>query len=180
MSRPAKFETAVIETAQQRLRAARTMRELRAAQAILLPALFGLTRAQTAAAIGWSSSHVGGLQAAARKPDQPPKGAHGGRRRQTLTIAEEQQFLRPWGERAASAGMVIVPPLHAALEQQLGRKLHPSQVYRLLARHGWRKLAPDSVHPKADLGKQENWKKNSRKWWPKSWQALKLKENAQD
>jgi transposase len=64
--------------------------------------------------------------------------------------------------------MVIVPPLHEALEEHLGRKIHHSQVYRLLERHGWRKLSPDSVHPKADMAKQEDWKKNSRRWWPRS------------
>ena len=34
-------------------------------------------------------------------------------------------------------------------------------MYRLLARHGWRKVAPDTRHPKSDLAVQEEWKKNS-------------------
>lgn len=168
MSRSAKFEADVIKTAWKRLSAAKTVRELRAAQAVILPAVFGLTREQTAAAIGLSVSRVGGIQAEARNPESQAKGSHGGRRRQLMTIEEETLFLRPWVEKAKSAGMVIVPPLHEALEQQIGRKLHHSQVYRMLARHGWRKLSPDSVHPKADIAKQEDWKKNSRKWWPKS------------
>ena len=168
MSRSAKFEANVVETARKLLSAAKTIREMRAAQAILLPAVFGLTREQTAAAIGLSASRIGGIQAEARNPNPQIKGSHGGRRRQTMTLEEEERFLRPWVERAASAGMVIVPPLHEALEQQLGRKIHHSQVYRMLERHGWRKLTPDSVHPKADMAKQEDWKKNSRRWWPKS------------
>jgi transposase len=168
MSRTAKFETSVVETAGKLLSAAKTIREMRTAQAILLPAVFGLTREQTAAAIGLSASRVGGIQAEARNPALQTKGPHGGRRRQTMTLEEEDRFLRPWVERAASAGMVIVPPLHEALEQHLGRKIHHSQVYRMLERHGWRKLSPDSVHPKADMAKQEDWKKNSRRWWPKS------------
>lgn len=168
MSRSAKFEPAVIESAQKLLGSAKTIREMRRAQSILLPAIFGLTREQTAAAIGLSASRVGGIQAEVRNPNLQAKGSHGGRRRQTMTLEEEERFLRPWVEKAASAGMVIVPPLHEALEQQLGRKLHHSQIYRMLARHGWRKLSPDSVHPKADVAKQEDWKKNSRRWWPKS------------
>lgn len=32
--------------------------------------------------------------------------------------------------------------------------------YNLLHRHGWRKLAPDKKHPKADVDAQEEWKKN--------------------
>ncbi len=31
----------------------------------------------------------------------------------------------------------------------------------LLARHGWRKIAPDTTHPKGDLLVREDWKKNS-------------------
>ena len=168
MSRPVKFEPAVIETARKLLSAAKTIREMRTAQAILLPAIFGLTREQTADAIGLSASRVGGIQAEARNPNPQTKGSHGGRRRQTMTLEEEKQFLQPWVEKSASAGMVIVPPLHEALEQHLGRKIHHSQVYRMLERHGWRKLSPDSVHPKADMAKQEDWKKISRRGWPKS------------
>ena len=41
-----------------------------------------------------------------------------------------------------------------------------SVVYRLLARHGWRKVAPDTRHPKSDPLVQEEWKKN----FPKHWQ----------
>lgn len=168
MSRTAIFEPDVIETARKRLDSAKTIREMREAQAILLPAIYGLTREQTAAAIGLSSSRVGGIQTEARNPHSQVKGSHGGRRRQTMTIEEEERFLQPWVEKAASAGMVIVPPLHEALEEHLGRKIHHSQVYRMLERHGWRKLSPDSVHPKADMAKQDDWKKNSRRWWPKS------------
>jgi hypothetical protein len=38
-------------------------------------------------------------------------------------------------------------------------------VYRLLARHGWRKVAPDTRHPKSDPAEQERWKKNFPACW---------------
>ena len=56
-------------------------------------------------------------------------------------------------------------PLRAALTQQLGQPVKPSVIYRLLARHGWRKVAPDTRHPKSQPEVQEAWKKNSRKNW---------------
>ena len=49
-------------------------------------------------------------------------------------IEQEEQFLRPWVENASSAGMDIVPPLHQALEEHLGRKIHHSQVYLMFAK----------------------------------------------
>ncbi len=60
----------------------------------------------------------------------------------------------------------MVSPLRAALAERLGRrKVAPSVVYRLLARHGWRKVAPDTKHPKSDPVVQAEWKKNSPKRW---------------
>ena len=166
MSRTARYSNQVIACAKERLGNARTLKEFRAAQAVLLPACHGLSKAQTAAALGLSTSRVGAIQAEARRPCAVPKATHGGRRRQRMTLAEEAAFLAPWVERAKTAGMIIVPPLHEALAQQLGQKIHHSQVYRMLARHGWRKVAPDSTHPKTDPDAQADWKKNSRQWWP--------------
>jgi hypothetical protein len=42
-----------------------------------------------------------------------------------------------------------------------------STVYRILARHGWRKVAPDTCHPKHDAEAQAEFKKNSPKRWRK-------------
>jgi hypothetical protein len=38
----------------------------------------------------------------------------------------------------------------------------------MLARNGWRKLAPDTAHPQGDASAREDWKKNSRGSWTKS------------
>jgi hypothetical protein len=40
-----------------------------------------------------------------------------------------------------------------------------STTYRLLARHGWRKVQPDTKHPKSDPAAQDEFKKNSPKLW---------------
>jgi len=82
-----------------------------------------------------------------------------------MTEEEERDFLRPWAERAVAGGVLVLSPIRAALSQRLGRKVGSAFVYRLLARHGWRKLAPDTRHPKSDPQVQEDWKKNSRKTW---------------
>lgn len=170
MSRPARFSPEVIARAQTQLLEASSLREFRAAQAILLPALLGLTQEQTARATGLSTSHIGTLQGEARRLNgiPPDKKPHGGRRRELMPLEEEKAFLEVWAQKARTAGMVIVPPLHQALEEKLGWKVGTSPVYRMLERHGWRKVAPDSIHPKTDVERQEDWKKNSRKWCPPS------------
>jgi transposase len=167
MSRKPRFEPSVVESAKVQLAKAKTVAEMRAAQAVLLPALCGLGRDQTGACLGLSASRVGQLQAQARNPHLKPKNTHGGRRRQRMSVEEERAFLAPWEHEAQTAGVIIVPPIHQALEKALGGEIHVSQVYRMLERHGWRKVAPDSTHPKAKPEVQDDWKKNFRRWLPK-------------
>jgi transposase len=61
--------------------------------------------------------------------------------------------------------MLVVSSLRAAFAQSVGRPVAATVVYRMLERHGWRKVAPDTRHPQADPKTQEDWKKNSRKYW---------------
>lgn len=141
---------------------------LRQCQAVLLPALFGATLEQTAAVLGVGRATVARLQAAFRKqkPARPiPARNWGGRRQSLLSPEEEDAFLKPWLESAATGNLVVVSPIRAALAQRLGQPVKPSVVYRLLARHDWRKVAPDTRHPKSKPEVQEAWKKNSRKCW---------------
>ncbi|NNK97058.1 MAG: winged helix-turn-helix domain-containing protein, partial [Desulfobacterales bacterium] len=80
---------------------------------------------------------------------------------------EEQAFLEPWVAKAETGGVLVVPPIHKALEEKIGRKVPASTIYRLLARHGWRKVTPDTCHPKKDAEAQETFKKTSPKFWQK-------------
>ena len=52
-----------------------------------------------------------------------------------------------------------VSRIKAAYEQALGRKVPKSTVYRMLARHGWRKVVPRPRHPKSDAATQAAFKK---------------------
>ena len=49
----------------------------------------------------------------------------------------------------------------AAYEQVLGRKVPKSTIYRMLARHGWRKVAPRPRHPKSEASAQAELKKTA-------------------
>jgi len=65
----------------------------------------------------------------------------------------------------AGVSVLTVPPIHAALVERLGHDTPMSTTYRLLARHGWRKVQPDTKHPKSDPASQDEFKKNSPKQW---------------
>ena len=170
MARPRHTDMEVVARAQEAVAQATTLQELRAAQAVLLPAVMGATLRETAALLGVGRATVARLQAEFRQSQQPTAaGAErrnwGGRRNALLLVEEEEEFLAPWLEQARTGGVLVVSPLRAALAQQLGKPVKASVVYRLLARHGWRKVAPDTRHPKSDAQAQEEWKKNSRKRW---------------
>ena len=90
------------------------------------------------------------------------------RPRQNMNPEEEAAFLAPFIEKAKSGGMLVVVEIKRALDARLGRKTALASTYNLLHRHGWRKLAPDKRHPKADVAAQDDWKKNSTKSLAKS------------
>ena len=168
MSRPRRIEPQIVKQAEMSVGSANSVETLRQCQAVLLPALFGATLEQTASVLGVSRATVPRLQAAYRKAQSAsPADARnwGGRRQSLLTEEEEAAFLQPWLKIAAAGNLVVVSPIRAALAQRLGQPVKPSVVYRLLARHGWRKVAPDTRHPKSKPEVQEAWKKNSPKCW---------------
>jgi len=168
MSRPRLVDQMVVEHAKGLATRAQTIEDLRCAQAVLLPALLNATLEQTAAALGVGRASVGRYQAKVRRRLTHPAqldAQWGGRRRAAMSLEEEREFLEPWAEQSTEGGMLIIGPLRAALAQRLGRSVTHSVVYRLLARHGWRKVAPDTRHPKSDPSVQEEWKKNSQRCW---------------
>jgi transposase len=168
MARPRRIDVDLVAQAQAMAAAAAGPEELRCAQAVLLPALFGATLEQTAAALGVSRASVPRLQERLRQQcsqAEVARPAWGGRRRESLSLEEERSFLAPWSDASADGGVLVVSPIRAALAQKLGRPVAASVVYRMLERHGWRKVAPDTRHPKSDPNIQEAWKKNCPKHW---------------
>lgn len=164
MARRPKSPSSLVAAAEQVVGRSTDGRELRRAQSMLLPAAMGLSLEQTGRAIGRSRSSVIRMRAEFRRTQegQAVGSGWGGRRRQNMTREQEKELLSPFFERAGQGGMLVVAPIKAAYEQALGRAVPESTVYRLLARHGWRKIAPRRHHPKRDAAAQERWEKTFR------------------
>ena len=157
--------------AREALRKAKTADELRAAQAVVLPLELGLSIAQTAIAIGRSVGVTCTMRTRyskiARQEAVPPVSKRQLRNRARLSLEEEGAMLDAVLEQATQGGVVIVPPLQVKFAEKLGKPVALSTIYRMLARHGWRKLAPDTEHPQGDAQAREDWKKNSPARWQK-------------
>jgi transposase len=170
MARPATGSEHV-EAARALLRSAKTADELRTAQAVLLPLELGLSLEQTASAIGRSRTATCLIRtrycAVARGERPPARSKHTLRNHAKATLAQEEQLLDEVMHEASEGGVLVIPRLKPLMEERLGKSLALSSVYRLLARHGWRKLAPDTQHPQGDPVRREDWKKNSPTRWQK-------------
>ena len=151
----------LLDKAKELLVHAKTVKELRQAQAVILPLEFNLSLEQTSAIIGVSTGwachlrtefiHTNGRVERTK--------SHGGRRRENLSLADEVTFLAPFTEKAKVGGILVVSEIRKALQARLGRSVALSSVYNLLHRHDWRKLVPDKHHPKSDSEAQEAFKK---------------------
>ena len=160
-----------LEQAREALRKAKTADELRAAQAVVLPLELGLSIEQTAIAIGRSVGVTCTLRTRyckiARNEMGRPMGKRQLRNRAHQTLIEESAMLDEVLDTATLGGVVILPPLQQKFAEKLGKPVALSTIYRMLARHGWRKLAPDTEHPQGDASAREDWKKNSPTRWQK-------------
>jgi len=161
-----------IEAAKELLHSAKTADELRQAQAVLLPLALGLSMQQTAQAIGRSVGRTCTLRTrflAIREGRRTvPRSKHDLRNRATVSLEEEARILEQVLTDATEGQVVVVPQIKPLIDERLGTKLSLSSIYRMLYRHGWRKLAPDTTHPQGDAQAREDWKKNSPKRWSKS------------
>lgn len=158
-----------VERAKVLLKKAKTVEELRAAQAIVLPLVLGLSLEETALAIGRSVSATctmrtgfGRVLAGEKKAGRSKREL---RNRAKASLEREAQILEEVLVEAAGGGVVTVPPLKPLVEAKLGKPLALSTLYQMLSRHGWRKLAPDKSHPQANPAARDEWKKNSPIGW---------------
>jgi transposase len=87
----------------------------------------------------------------------------GGRYHEYLSLEGEEKFLKPFFQKAERGELTTVREIQSAYEEQVGNSVHETTIYRLLERHNWRKLLPRSIHPKADVQVQEDFKKSSQR-----------------
>jgi len=130
---------------------------------VILPTEYGISIKEAANLLGCSARWVSHVRKSFIEQGLSTVSENfGGRRTANMSIAEEKAFLDSFKNRAKSGGVLVVSEIHAELEAVMSRKVHRSAVYKLLHRHGWRKLAPRKRNTKSDPLVQEAWKKNSR------------------
>lgn len=73
---------------------------------------------------------------------------HYGGNHRNMSVEEEADFLEPYQQQAEEGRILNVGEIEAAYKEKVGHSIGSSQIYRVLQRHGWRKVMPRSRHPK--------------------------------
>ena len=63
-----------------------------------------------------------------------------------MSVEQERAFLQPFFARAEIGEIATAEQIQQAFEAEVKRPVHISTIYRLLDRHGWRKLVPRPRH----------------------------------
>lgn len=140
---------------------ASSVEEYQRYQSIHLRVSAGLSVAQIAAATGLAESTIHNLHSRVRREglEAVRTKGRGGRYRSYLSVEEEKKLLAEMEPDAKRGGMIEVSKMHRAMEERVGGTVAKNTVYRLLHRHGWRKIAPRPKHPKGDAAAQAAFKK---------------------
>jgi transposase len=118
-------------------------------QALLLRAQ-GMARTEVAEKTGFSKAHItkitnhyqnGGIEDIV--------GNHYSGNHRNMSYEEEAELLKPFEKAAESGQIVEVSAILAAYEAKMGRTFEKDhgRIYRILERHGFRKVMPRSKHP---------------------------------
>jgi len=154
-------DKATVERLAERLKRASSLSEYQRIQCVLIRATLGSSAAEIAQLLGWSRASVHVLHSRwAREGDAIfDLRGRGGRHHQYLSEAQERDLLSPFVQRAQAGGVLQVAEIQKAYQEKAGKTVAPSTIYRLLDRHGWRKVVPRPRHPKADVEAQGAFKK---------------------
>jgi transposase len=152
----------LLEEARSVIRSAQDPHHVKRAQAILFPVEFGITLAQFAQTAQLSTDTVARLRReflAIFQGEEDRRKFWGGERKRNLLIEEEEALLATFEKKAEAGQILTITPIQAAYEKKVGHKVKNSVVYRMLERHGWRKVVPRHKHKKSSNEVQDEWKK---------------------
>ena len=153
----------------ERLKRAGSHSEYQRIQCVLIRATLGSSAAEIAQLLGWSTATVHVMHSRWAKEGEAifDVRGRGGRHNQHLTPLQEQELLAPFVKRAQAGGMLTVQEVQQAHRERTGKEVARSTIYRLLDRHGWRKVVPRPRHPKTNVAAQAAFKKTALRGTPR-------------
>jgi len=164
MPKRGSFASGVAEEARRRMGCAVSQGEFKRWQAVWLAAGEDLPNDEIARITSLAVTTVRSVHARCRHngvsslADQPM----GGRHNSNLTLDQERALLAEFFARAARGQVLVVAEIQAAVSKLVGRPVQSAGIYKMLARHNWRKIVPRPQHPRGDAAVRESFKKTPR------------------
>jgi len=91
----------------------------------------------------------------------------GGRRSATshMSFEDEEKMMRDLKTKAKDGKVLVAKHIRKIVETKVGKAVSDDYIWDLFKRHNWKKKMPRPEHPKKNKEKQEEFKKNSLKYW---------------
>jgi len=136
-------------------------------QAVYLKACYNLKAEVIAKIVGLSKGYIWHIHAKYRQVGEAAfdLGSRGGRYHHNLNLQQEESIIADITESGDSGAILEVSSIKHRYEALAGKSVHKTVIYRMLKRHGWRKIAPRPSHPKNDKIAMDDFKKTSHKWF---------------
>ena len=154
-------EIAALEAAEKDIRDKRSYRRL---QCLLLRAKHGKPAREIAELLGIAQRTVEEVHRRYFKVGLQvlDLGKAGRKSPVNMTLAQEQALLEDFQERAEAGALVTPRLIRQEYEKRIEKRTAKTTIYRLLNRHGWRKVKPRPRHPKGNTEEQALFKKIRR------------------
>lgn len=140
---------------------AKTARDVKRIQCVLHRVAEHYTAEKTGRLVGYGEATVKRIWSAyLRDGEAALLGEKRGRARSAahLTMEEEEELLLPIRKKAARGHVTTAREIHEAHGKKVGKPLDATVTYRLLKRHGWRKIVPLPHHPKGNAAARSEFK----------------------
>lgn len=91
----------------------------------------------------------------------------GGRRLATshMSFGEEEKMMNDLKVKAKNGEIIVAKHIRKIVEAKVGKAVSDDYIWDLFNRHNWKKKMPRPEHPKHNKEAQEEFKKNSQKYW---------------
>lgn len=166
MRPPKEFPVGTAQRMKVLLKQAGSVAEQRRIQAVLMRASDALPPMKIAVLTGLSVHSVRVIHSRFLREGESclvGRPGRGGRRYSLLSEAQAKALLAGHAHAAAQGQVIVANGFKRDYERLVGHKVAVSSVYRLLAKAGWRKVAPRPSHPKKDPAAEAAFKKTSRR-----------------
>lgn len=135
-------------------------------QAFYLKARYDMSAESIAQATGFTKGYIWQIHSNYRNNGHKAFifGKKGGIYRRNLSASQEELLLADFTSKSDAGHILEISKIKRSYEELACKQVNKSVIYRMLARHGWRKITPRPIHPKNDKLAMSTFKKTSHEW----------------